>query len=161
MEAMKRDPALLPLTHDHHHALRQARALRLAAGVDEAARLQVAREFLTFFRGEIVTHFREEEELLFPLLVNATGGVPDLLMRVLAEHAQIHAIALRLTAETNTGSAQATLVLEAAEHLEAHIRGEERELFPLIERVVPVSALSEVKFEPRVRTDPGSVSPNR
>ena len=33
---MKRDPALIGLSHDHHHALSRARKLRRAASADSA-----------------------------------------------------------------------------------------------------------------------------
>jgi hypothetical protein len=64
---MKRHPALIPLSHDHHHALVEARRLRRAADTPKSA--AVARAFLRFFAGETVGHFRDEEELLFPRLV--------------------------------------------------------------------------------------------
>jgi quercetin dioxygenase-like cupin family protein len=44
---------------------------------------------------------------------------------------------------------------ELAELLEAHVRLEERELFPLIEQVVPAEVLSELDFE-AASVNPGS-----
>ena len=67
---MKRDPSLVPLSHDHHHALVQARRLR--EGAEPGA------SFLRFFSEETIRHFCEEEERLFPALVSAVvgGGLP-------------------------------------------------------------------------------------
>ena len=68
---MKRHPALIPLSRDHHDGLVQAvRLRRAAADGDASARLAAAREFVEFFRNEERVHLRDEEEELFPLLVD-------------------------------------------------------------------------------------------
>jgi hypothetical protein len=56
---MKRHPALVPLSHDHHHALVEARRLRRAADSPESAAAAAA--FLRFFAYETVRHFCEAE----------------------------------------------------------------------------------------------------
>jgi mannose-6-phosphate isomerase-like protein (cupin superfamily) len=123
---VKRHRALVPLSHDHHHALVAARRLRRAAETDAAGE---AEAFSRFFAEESVRHFREEEEQLFPLVAGAEEARP-LVVRALLEHQQLHALAGRLAGgETATRR-------ELAGLLEAHVRFEERELFPLIERLV-------------------------
>jgi hypothetical protein len=58
---MKRHPALIPLSRDHHDGLVQAVRLRRAAGDgDASARLAAAREFVEFFRNEERVHLRDE-----------------------------------------------------------------------------------------------------
>jgi hypothetical protein len=68
---MKRHPALIPLSRDHHGGLVQALRLRRAAATrDASARLAAAGDFVEFFRNEERVHLREEEEEqeeLFPL----------------------------------------------------------------------------------------------
>jgi len=124
---MKRSSALIPLSHDHHHALVAARRLRLSGdGADAAAE---AAEFSRFFADESVRHFREEEERLFPLVADSEEARP-LIVRALLEHQQLHALAGRVA----TGDTAP--MRDLAELLEAHVRFEERELFPLIERVL-------------------------
>jgi quercetin dioxygenase-like cupin family protein/hemerythrin-like domain-containing protein len=124
---VKRRRTLTPLAHDHQHALVAARRLRLAADRADASAEVAA--FLRFFSKETVRHFREEEEQLFPLVVDSDEARP-LVIRALLEHQQLHALARRLT----TGE---TLPMrELPELLEAHVRFEERELFPMIERVL-------------------------
>ena len=124
---MKRRPALIPLSHDHHHALAAARRLRLAADGGDASAEAAA--FERFFAEESVRHFRDEEERLFPLVAHAEEAEP-LVVRALLEHQQLHALARRLS----TG--ETAPMRELAELLEAHMRFEERELFPLIERLL-------------------------
>ena len=65
----RRHAQLIPLTHDHHHALAHARQLRIAATADDPESLpDVVARFLDAYETELVPHFREEEELLLPLL---------------------------------------------------------------------------------------------
>jgi quercetin dioxygenase-like cupin family protein/hemerythrin-like domain-containing protein len=130
---MKRHRALIPLSHDHHHALVQARRLRRAAETDPAERREAAAAFLGFFARDTRTHFREEEERFFPLLVGAGEPVIALLARALLEHQRLHALAASLEAGLAAGDAPAATMRELAGTLEEHVRFEERTLFPLIE----------------------------
>ena len=124
---MKRDPALLPLSHDHHHALVAARRLRTAADdPDPSAALEA---FSRFFAAESVRHFRDEEERLFPLVADSEDARP-LVIRALLEHQQLHALAGRV------GDGDPARMRALADLLEAHVRFEERELFPLLERLL-------------------------
>jgi quercetin dioxygenase-like cupin family protein len=116
---VRRDPALVPLSHDHHHALVAARRLRTSGDADA---------FLRFFETESVRHFRDEEERLFPLVAGSEEARPAV-VRALLEHQRLHALAARL----RDGEPVAA---DAADALEAHVRFEERELFPLLERLL-------------------------
>ena len=124
---MKRHAALIPLSHDHHHALVAARRLRQSAGGDDAS--AEAASFSRFFADESVPHFRDEEEHLFPLVVDSEEAQP-LVVRALLEHQRLHALARDLA------SGDTARMRELGELLEAHVRFEERELFPLIERLL-------------------------
>ena len=128
---MKRHPALVPLSHDHHHALVEARRVRRMAGTPESA--AVARAFLRFFANETVAHFRDEEELLFPHVVELTEA-RELLVQALLEHQRLRALTARLRQILTTGGEVDGVMRELGELLEEHIRLEERNLFPLIER---------------------------
>jgi mannose-6-phosphate isomerase-like protein (cupin superfamily) len=138
---MKRHPALIPLSHDHHHGLVQARRLRRAAEQGAAERRDAAAAFLQFFARDTREHFRDEEEQLFPLLVGADEPATELLTRALLEHQRLHALANGLDGELLSGGVSAEQMRRLASTLEQHIRFEERVLFPLIERVVPADAL--------------------
>lgn len=138
---MKRHPALIPLSHDHHHGLVQARRLRRATGSDVAGRHEAAGAFLGFFARDTRPHFREEEERLFPLLVGAEKPAAELLARALLEHQRLHALVSTLEAELASGDVSVAVMAELAQTLEEHIRFEERTLFPLIEQVAPEDAL--------------------
>lgn len=94
--------------------------------------------FSRFFADESVRHFREEEERLFPLVADSEEARP-LIVRALLEHQQLHALAGRV-ANGDTGPMR-----ELAELLQAHVRFEERELFPLLERLL-VDELSTLRL---------------
>lgn len=74
-------------------------------------------------------HFRDEEEHLFPLVVDSEEAQP-LVVRALLEHQRLHALTRDLA------SGDTARMRELGELLEAHVRFEERELFPLIERLL-------------------------
>ena len=150
---MKRHRSLVPLSHDHHHALVEARRLRRAAdGGDEERRLG-ATSFLRFSSTETLRHFREEEEQLFPTLVDQEGDAGDLLVQALLEHQRIHSLVARLEDGVAAGEPSASTMRELAGLLEAHVRLEERQLFLLIEQTVPEEALSELDFVRRDLTE--------
>jgi mannose-6-phosphate isomerase-like protein (cupin superfamily) len=129
---VKRHPALVPLSHDHHHALVHARRLQ-----EEG--MPAAHEFLRFFAGETTRHFREEEELVFPLLY---ADEPESLRVVLLQHQQLRALVRRLRDGEDVAGQVGAL-------LEAHIRLEERDLFELIQRVVPEEQLAAIGLASR------------
>lgn len=145
---MKRHPALIPLSHDHHHGLVQARSLRRAAARGTAERRTAAVAFLDFFTRETRWHFREEEERLFPLLVGADDTAIALLTQALLEHQQLHALAATLQADLAAGDVPSGIMRELARTLEQHIRFEERTLFPLIENVASDHALRRLQETP-------------
>ena len=137
---MKRHPALVPLSYDHHHALVRARQLRRAAAGDGEERRAAAARFRRFFADETSRHFREEEEQLFPLL----DGEPAPLVQALREHQRLRALVRQL------GEDQSPETLTAvADLLEAHIRLEERVLFELLQQEVPEERLAGLELPER------------
>lgn len=142
----RRHESLIPLTHDHHHALAQVRRLKIAARVDGRELLWQSQVFLTFFHDVGVSHFREEEELFFPMALGDDRALP-LLQRVMMDHLKIHALASRLAVEVATGRVTAHSANELAIALEFHIRVEERDLFPILGRIIDSGGLD--AFSPR------------
>lgn len=137
---MKRDPALIGLSHDHHHALSRARKLRRAAIADPAEARTEALAFHAFFDGETARHFEQEEQFVFPLL----GSAHPYTQRALDDHRRIRALVAALAAETESGTVTAEHLVELASALEVHIRFEERELFAEVQRRADPSALERV-----------------
>lgn len=143
---MKRHPALVPLSHDHHQTLVRARELRRAAADGDDAELErAAGRFRRAFAGEVSRHFRDEEELLFPLL-GEVEPPPEPLVRAATQHARIRALVQRLP--------DRPAAAELGALLEEHVRLEERELFDLIQRTVGDERLAELHLPERNATDP-------
>lgn len=143
---MKRHPALVPLSHDHHQTLVRARELRRAAADGDDAELErVAGRFRRAFAGEVTRHFRDEEELLFPLL-GEVEPPPEPLVRAATQHARIRALVQRLP--------DRPAAAELGALLEEHVRLEERELFDLIQRAVPDERLAELRLPERNASGP-------
>ena len=135
---MKRHPALIPLSRDHHSGLAQAlRLRRAAAGGDASARLVAAREFVEFFRNEERVHLRHEEEELFPLFLRHVRSQPAPLRQARLQHMQLEGFARKLAIGVAAGIVDRETLDATGELLDAHIRLEERQLFPLMEELVP------------------------
>lgn len=135
---MKRHPALIPLSRDHHDGLAQALRLRRAAATgDASARLAAASDFVEFFRNEERLHLRDEEEELFPLFLKHVRSQPAPLREARAQHMQLEGFARKLGIAVAAGIIDRETLAAAGELLDAHIRLEERQLFPLIEQLVP------------------------
>jgi iron-sulfur cluster repair protein YtfE (RIC family) len=136
---MKRHEALEQLSRDHHQALFQA--MRLKRADDENAS-EVLADFLDFWFGTGFLHFRAEEEVLLPAYSAYDDASRDEVVRVLVDHIEIRREAHELGALTSDPEPERLHSL--GERLDAHVRHEERVLFPLIEDALPDEELARV-----------------
>ena len=143
---MKRHRSLVPLSHDHHKALVQGRRLQRVGEDSDAG--TVARAFLRFFARETVRHFREEEELLFPA-VRDCPAAREPLTQALLEHERLYALTKLLREAVDSRRPITPIMRELGELLVAHVRHEERVLFPLIEELLGDAALAAIGLPPR------------
>src|SRR5437762_14350422 len=128
---MKRHPALIPLSRDHHDGLVQAvRLRRAAANGDASARLAAAREFVNFFRDEERVHLRDEEEELFPLFLMHVPSPPALLREARVHHVQLEGFARKLGIAAAAGIVDREALDAAGALPGAQIRLEARQLLP-------------------------------
>lgn len=143
---MKRHPALVPLSDDHHHELVQARRLRSAADAGPEERVAAGSAYVELFFTETVEHFRREEDELFPVYLRREGADPALVERVLREHMELHGLARTLRTAVAAGDVPAETLRELGTLLSDHVRLEERELFEAIQRVIPSSELDRLNL---------------
>jgi hemerythrin-like domain-containing protein len=130
---MKRDEALRELSRDHHQALyRSMRMKRAGQGDVDDVRADV----LGFWRDHGARHFRIEEEILLPGFATAGDPSHEALVRVLVDHVWIRERMERLAADELDVSA----IHQLGDRLDAHVRHEERVLFPLIEDALDADA---------------------
>jgi len=129
-----RHPSLNPLSHDHHHGLALAlRCRKQSLGqikpMGAEGLRETSGEVLRFFAEELVSHFRAEEEVLFPLMRSVIPESVPIVARLLKEHGQIAAMVHQLESHERLSQ----ILFDLGDLLERHIRCEERELFPLYE----------------------------
>jgi hemerythrin-like domain-containing protein len=135
---MKRSPAIASLSREHHQALFVAQELRRAT--DETAG-EARGAALAYWDEHGKKHFRLEEEVLLPAYA-AYGDPPHrLVARVLCDHVSLRGRFDRLALNR---PASVTALRELGVELAAHVRLEERELFPLIEETLPAADLAAV-----------------
>lgn len=125
---MRRAPGLVALSREHHAALVLAKRAQRNSGTEPRSAATFAAELAVIFAGELEPHFRVEEEALLPALARA--GEVAAVQRTLDEHAELRGLAAQCAAGEAAGLARFGTALEA------HVRFEERELFPLAEAVL-------------------------
>lgn len=133
---MKRDPALVPLSHDHLQALFQAMRMKRAVEDDRA---EVVEGVLEFWRTRGALSLRITEELLLPVLARHCPPDDERVVRVLVDH-----LFIRERMACLEGGAQVEELNRFGERLEEAIRHQERTLFPLIETAMDDAELSEL-----------------
>lgn len=132
---MKRHPALQKLSREHHAALVLAKRAQ-RPDCDAAAIVRA-------FAIQLEPHFLAEESGLVAAL-DAAGQVA-LTERTLIDHQTLRDLARRLAA------GDATSLRPFGELLEAHIRFEERDLFPRAESILPPEMLFDIDQGPRTK----------
>jgi iron-sulfur cluster repair protein YtfE (RIC family) len=139
VRALKRHPALIPLSRDHHFALMHALALRGAA--DAGTRWAVtgpvatAEAFLTFYEEELLGHMADEEEALLPAVLAVD---PENAQRLRQEHEQLAEQVALLRQALEDGTELRSLMRELGAALHDHVRFEERVFFESIQsRLAP------------------------
>lgn len=140
----RRHESLIPLTHDHHHALAQARRLKDVSKLEtDTERRNLVNDFLNFYFGRLIRHFHEEEELFFASVVD-DARAQDLVGRAVREHLRLHALVRSVRRQLSTGESDQSQLSEIADLLTEHVRFEEDQLFPLIEELIPEEELMDL-----------------
>jgi hemerythrin-like domain-containing protein len=136
---MLRDRNLIPLSHQHQHALALCvqidRSLQAASADLEALQAQTR----TMFNLEIRWHFAAEEEALFPAAATFAQLKP-LVDQLLVEHQTLRGYFASAERREMDGAS----LREFARLLSAHIRKEERELFEACQRLFSAEKLAQV-----------------
>lgn len=141
----RRHNSLVPLSHEHHYAL--ILCLRIHKGLPEHRtdrdwiRIKVGHA-IEFFETELVVHFQAEERFLFPEMRDMAEA-REILDELLAEHRKMDRLVKQL--RDRGGESLVSALTEFADTLEAHIRKEERALFPVYEREASPETISRVE----------------
>ncbi len=151
MNVSRRHDSLIPLSHDHHHAL--ALCLRIHRGLekqreDEAWLRSTAEEAIGFYESALTPHFKVEEEVLFPAMQNFSEAA-QLIEELVSEHRALENFVEPLR-QMNVAWLEETLT-QLADLLKAHIRKEENTLFPIYEKLMAKELADKIGEEIKVR----------
>lgn len=132
-QPLKRHKALQPLSREHHYGLLLGWKIRtgFAKGIT-VERMKAYADW--FFQQHLTAHFDMEEKHVFPLL----GLDHPMIERAMKEH-----VLLRQLFAANDDLGYHLSQIEDV--LEAHIRFEERVLFPEIQKVASEEQMAEVE----------------
>jgi iron-sulfur cluster repair protein YtfE (RIC family) len=128
---MKRHESLAPLSREHHGALILAQLIKKGAPAykglptDTDGKVNYA---VNFYKHDLILHF-SKEEAVFEKVKHADAAIEKLADEIMAEHDALKNRFLSL----ETAADKQTALDELGHLLEAHIRKEERVLFPLIQ----------------------------
>jgi hypothetical protein len=135
------------LSRDHHVALVVAASLQRA---DRDGLEAAARRFVDFLNGHELSHLVLEESVLLPAVPDDATG-PGLARRVLDDHTYLRAALERLRRAHEPPDLE--FLHDVGARLRDHVRMEERELFPYLERTLDPAALEEIGA--RLAGEPG------
>jgi iron-sulfur cluster repair protein YtfE (RIC family) len=131
---MLRDKSLIPLSHQHQHALalcvRIERAFPIADGDLPTWRAEIAQHF----EQEIRIHFAAEEQVLFPAAREFPELTP-LVEELIADHARLRECFEKVHSMSGED------LSAFARRLSGHIRKEERQLFERMQELMSADAL--------------------
>lgn len=117
---LKRHESLQEFSREHHHGLLLCWKIRTGFSKDISPE-RIKKYADWFYKNHLITHFKLEEMLIFPVL----EADDPLIKQALDEHQELH----QLFKSTNTEDA----LHRIQEKLEKHIRFEERSLFVKIQ----------------------------
>lgn len=135
MNSIKRHHAIVSFSRDHHFGLLLVWKIRQGLQKSVSAE-RIGKYVLFFFKEDIETHFKEEEQLLFCRL----QADDDLRKQAEEDHQFIR----NLMAEIAENENDITLLDKFANALEKHIRFEERELFNHLQNTINPNDLEKI-----------------
>jgi hemerythrin-like domain-containing protein len=126
-----RDRNLIPLSHQHRRALLLCVRIDRASPVGDADLAAWQAEIAQHFQSEMRIHFAAEEGVLFPAARRFPALVP-LVEELLLDHFMLR----ESFAKAEAHAMSAADVSAFAEHMSAHIRKEERQLFERLQELM-------------------------
>src|SRR5690349_17970214 len=132
---IKRHPAIIELSKDHHFALLFIWKIR--EGLKKSVEPErISRYIIHFFDTDLIKHFADEEEVLF----NKIPPENRLVKEAIEQHRSIKQIVVDIRNSVN----DLNTLEQFADMLEKHIRFEERELFNYLQENISEATLQEV-----------------
>jgi hemerythrin-like domain-containing protein len=134
---MLRDKNLIPLSHQHQHALALCVRIDRASPIPDSDMEAWQAEVAQLFLSEIKFHFAAEEQVLFPA-ARKFGELSALVDELLKDHAALG----EYFSKVEAGQMGATDLSGFAQQMSAHIRKEERQLFERLQGLMTAEQLT-------------------
>ncbi len=120
-----------------------------------AWRADMTAKVAKLFAAEIAAHFEVEEAILFPEMERLLGPL-ELVTKLREEHQTLRELVKRLSENLNRehepgGLRDLSTLDEFSDLLEAHVRREERQLFPAFEKKIPADVAARLGREIEAR----------
>jgi hemerythrin-like domain-containing protein len=128
LSKMKRHPALISLSHDHHHGLLLAQLIKKDAPEYKGLPKDLNGKInytIDIYNSSLKKHFDNEENILFPFLRGKDEFLDNLILEIINEHRLLE----NLIAKLYNSLDQINLLDKIGNILGEHIRKEERILF--------------------------------
>ena len=136
---MLRDKSLIPLSHQHQHALALCVRIERASPIPSSDLSAWQTEIAQLFRSEIAAHFAAEEQVLFPV-ASEDSESKSLVEDLLNDHQWLGDQFARSGNEVLSAENLNAL----AQRLSAHIRKEERQLFEGLQKKLSAQRLGQL-----------------
>lgn len=147
MKPDRRHESLVPLSREHHYGLLVC--LRIHLGLEtHKTSLDWLREradkAIRFFESDLKTHFEVEEAIVFPPM-RGIEEARSTIEQLIGDHRGLAALVDRLRQTLSLEISP--LLRESADLVEAHIRKEERILFPCYEQNISSIVADQVEIQ--------------
>jgi hemerythrin-like domain-containing protein len=136
---MLRDKNLIPLSHQHQHALALCVRLDRALQAGEVDPEPWQAEIQQIVEQEIIIHFVAEEQEVFPA-AKGDAELETIVKELIHEHGVLRALFARAAHRTLDSAGLGAFVAT----LSQHIRKEERQLFEGLQKRLSVDELSDI-----------------
>lgn len=134
LKPIKRSKELAPLSREHHDGL--LFAWKIKQGLANGTPVETLCNYTRWFwSNHIKPHFKDEEKVLVKFL----PADNSLVQQMIKEHGQIRELVISLDRRPDSNSLKVL-----SEFINNHIRFEERELFPYVEKTVTPEQLNEI-----------------
>jgi hemerythrin-like domain-containing protein len=128
---MLRDKSLIPLSHQHQHALALCVRIERASPIPHNDLGAWQAELADLFQSEISVHFAAEEQIVFSA-AEKFEELKTLVQQLISEHNSLRT----MFAKVQEGGLSSDETLLLARSLSAHIRTEERQLFERMQQLL-------------------------
>lgn len=139
---MLRNKSLIPLSHQHQHALALCVRIDRASPIPSIDLGAWQSEITQLFRNEIRAHFDAEERIVFAA-AQAFETLKPLVEELLQDHVRLR----ESFARTDAGKMSPKDLTTLAQFLAGHIRKEERHLFERLQELMSVGQLANLGRE--------------